>query len=74
MPYLRGLKRARERRLMTMRELAARSGVGTSTIVHLESEQQEARMSTARRLAEALNVTPDELLGEQQPGQQVAAA
>jgi transcriptional regulator with XRE-family HTH domain len=74
MPYLRGLKRARARRLMTIRELAARAGVSTTTIVHLESLEQEARMSTARRLATALEVSPDELLGEGLEGEGAAAA
>lgn len=75
MPRLPGLRRARERRLMTMRQLSERTGVSTSTIVNLESGQQAARMMTARKLAEALNVTPDELLSEQDqaPGQQEAA-
>ena len=72
MPYLPGLKRARERRLMTMRELAARAGVSTTTIVHLESQEQEARMSTARKLAEALRVEPEELLEASEEGLEAA--
>ena len=67
-PILRGLRRARERRFVTMRELSERSGVSTNTLVNLERHEQEARMSTARKLAQALSCTADELLGEEQPG------
>ncbi len=52
----------RRRRAMAIRDLAARSGVGTSTINRLELGYQLARPSTARRLAEALDVAPDELM------------
>ena len=64
MPVLPGLRRARERRFVTIRELAAKSGVSPNTIVRLESHSTEARMSTARKLAAALNCEPAELLGE----------
>ena len=72
MPQLPGLRQARERRLMTMRELSARTGISTSTIVNLEAHGQEARMSTARKLAEALNVEPEELLGVSEEGLEAA--
>jgi transcriptional regulator with XRE-family HTH domain len=49
---------------MTMRELATKSGVSPNTIVKLELHGQEARMSTARKLAAALGCEPAELLGE----------
>ena len=52
----------RRRRALAVRDLAARSGVGTSTINRLELGYQLARPSTARRLAEALDVAPDELM------------
>jgi transcriptional regulator with XRE-family HTH domain len=68
MPQLRGLRRARERRFVTIAELAERAGVGPSTIVNLELHGQEARMSTARKLAQALGCTPGELLGEEAEG------
>ena len=76
MPVLKGLRRARERRFLTMRELSERSGVSTSTLVNLERHEQGARMSTARKLAQALGCTPDELLGEErsEQGQTKAAA
>ena len=72
MPRLLGLRRQRERRLMTVR--ARRPvGVGPSTIVNLEIHDQEARMSTARRLAAALDCAPDALLGEPDPAGWAAA-
>jgi len=52
----------RRRRALAVRDLAARSGVGTSTINRLELGYQLARPSTARRLAEALGVDPAELM------------
>ena len=73
MPQLTGLRRARERRLMTIRDLAAASGVGPSTILRLEKHGQEAHMVTARKLAQALGVAPDELLGEELEGIEAAA-
>jgi transcriptional regulator with XRE-family HTH domain len=79
MPRLPGLRRARERRLMTMRELSEVTGISTSTLVNLETHGQEARMVTARKLAAALRVEPDELLSGEpfkavEPGQHEAAA
>ena len=59
------LKHWRQRRLLTQEELAQRSGVGVATIARIEAGQG-ARLSTLRKLAEALQVTPEELLGEEQ--------
>ena len=73
MPYLPGLKRARTRKLLTIRELAALAQVTPTTIVELEHGRSEARMSTARKLAEALGVSADELLDEP-PGEAEAVA
>ncbi len=73
MPYLPGLRSARERRLMTMEALHQATGVAVSTIVHLEAGRQEARMSTARKLAEALKVEPEELLRAPEEGLGAAA-
>ncbi len=53
----------RRRRALALRDLAAKSGVGVSTINRLELGHQLARPSTVRRLAEALNVEPDDLYG-----------
>lgn len=56
------LQAVREQRLMTQRELAARSGVSAVTINRIEAQHHEARISTVRKLAEALNAEPDELV------------
>lgn len=58
------LKEWRQRRLLTQDDLAKKSGVGTATIARIEAGQG-ARLSTLRRLAEALEITPDQLLGEE---------
>jgi transcriptional regulator with XRE-family HTH domain len=57
------LKRLRERRYLTQRELAAKAGVSADTIVKLEQDRWEPRLSTIRKLAGALDVHPDELTG-----------
>lgn len=55
------LKEWRQRRLLTQEELAAKSDVGVNTIIRIEGGQWP-RISTLRKLAAALEVTPDELL------------
>jgi len=59
------LRQARERALLTQEELAQRSGVAKSTVNRLEQGLQEARISTARRLANALGVTAADLMAEE---------
>ncbi len=67
------LRAIRLRRLLTQEDLAKKAGVGLSTIIRLE-QGEKGRISSVRKLAEALDVTPDELLSEDQaPGQQEAA-
>jgi transcriptional regulator with XRE-family HTH domain len=57
---LPGLKRLRERAFLTQAELAQKSGVSEVTIARAEI-RHSVRLSTARRLAEALGVEPGEL-------------
>jgi transcriptional regulator with XRE-family HTH domain len=57
------LRQVRERAYLTQAELAKKSKVTESTISRLEAEHQEARISTVRKLAEALGVKPEELTG-----------
>ena len=52
----------RKRALLTQGELAERSGVGIATIIRIERNQVEPRGSTVRKLAEALEVEPAELV------------
>ena len=56
------LRDLRKRRLLTQEQLAERSGVGVATIIRIERNQVEPQGSTIRKLAEALNVEPEELV------------
>jgi transcriptional regulator with XRE-family HTH domain len=56
------LRDLRKRALMSQRELAKRSGVGVTTIVRIERNQVEPQGATIRKLAEALEVEPQELV------------
>ncbi len=72
------LREWRERRALTQRELAAKAGMTVSTVNRIENGLQEARISSLRKLAEALGVEPDELLDWQasaeggEPGKEAA--
>ena len=56
------LRDLRKRSLLTQRELADKSGVGVTTIIRIERNQVEPHGSTIRKLAEALEVEPQELV------------
>ena len=56
------LRTLRLRRYMTQRELADAVGVPYQTVQRWESGQSRPRPGNLRRLAEALAVTPEELL------------
>ncbi len=64
MPKVGRLKELRERRVLTQQDLADKAHVAKSTIVQLERSQAEGRPTTIRKLAEALGVAPEELVGE----------
>jgi transcriptional regulator with XRE-family HTH domain len=55
----------REKREKTLRALAKESGVGLATLVRLEAGTFDPRLSTLRKLANALNVSVCVLLGEE---------
>jgi transcriptional regulator with XRE-family HTH domain len=55
------LKQLREEAVLTVHELAEASGVSDDTISKIENEQRVARPSTLRKLAHALDVSPQEL-------------
>jgi transcriptional regulator with XRE-family HTH domain len=63
---LPGLRRCREAALLTQADLAERSGVSEVTINRLENDRHEARISTVRKLAEALRVEAFELMESEQ--------
>lgn len=54
----------RKRAMFTQQELADRSGVGVNTIIRVERNQVEPHSRTIRKLAEALDVPPSELLSD----------
>ncbi len=56
------LQRLRSRRLWLIGDLAEKSGVHRNTISKLENGRGGAYPETIRRLAEALNVEPTDLL------------
>ena len=68
------LREWRLRRVLTQEGLAKRSGVTEATISRIESGQREARISTVRRLAEALGIAPEELVEEPSGGKMAGQA
>lgn len=56
------LKEVREAKLLSQYELAKLAGVARSQISRIERGEQEPQMRTVRKLLEALQVTPDELI------------
>lgn len=68
------LRAVRERKLLTQAELAERAGLRRATVNRLEAGAHGARVSTVRRLADALSVRPEELTGGVAGRAQLAAA
>jgi transcriptional regulator with XRE-family HTH domain len=58
------LKRIREERALSQRDLAAMSGVAHDSIGQIERRERKARPSTVRKLAGALGVEPSILLAK----------
>ncbi len=56
------LRELRQRRVLTLMELGARSGVAYNTIWRLENGKTGAQPRTIRKLAAALEVEPEELV------------
>ncbi len=71
--YLRGLREARERALLTQEAVSAASGVTVSTISRLENGLQAARLDTIRKLAAVLNVPAEELIDWERPAPRIGA-
>ena len=62
------MRELRVERALTLRALAERGGVSYDTINKLELGQRPARLSTIRKLANALNVEPRELMKGKEDG------
>jgi transcriptional regulator with XRE-family HTH domain len=58
---LRRLRAVRDAKVLSQQELASKSGVTKTTIVHIEGGP-DAHPATIRKLAEALGVEPAELM------------
>jgi transcriptional regulator with XRE-family HTH domain len=58
LPYLRAWRLSQ---YLTQAALAERAGVHISSVKRLESVERGASLTTVRKLATALNVTPDQL-------------
>ena len=56
------LRRLREERALRQEDLAALAGVGKNTVNRIEKNHTEPHMTTLRKLAEALEVEPRELV------------
>ena len=58
------LRRLRVERALSQQDLERITGIAQSTISKLELGNRPARLSTIRKLAEALNAEPKELMKE----------
>ena len=61
--FMERLRRARELRGLSQSGLAGRAGMPPSSIAHFETGTRKPSFDTLRRLANALEVTTDYLLG-----------
>ena len=59
------VRRLRELRALSQRDLAALAKLSVTTVNRIETRQRKPMPRTVRKLAEALGVTPEELLTEQ---------
>ena len=64
LPHLRELRRSRG---LSQKELGEVAGVASGTVYRLENELRGAYPGTVRKLAGALRVTPEELVGSHRP-------
>ena len=59
------VQRLRQLHALSQRDLAALAKLSVTTINRIEARQHKPMPRTVRKLAEALGVTPEELLAEQ---------
>jgi transcriptional regulator with XRE-family HTH domain len=67
MPSISGekLRRVRDVRLLSQRELAEKAGLSPTTILKLEADRiSEPHPRTIRKLVQALDIDPTEILGD----------
>ncbi len=68
------LRAAREKRNLSQGDLASRTGLQASAISHFETATRKPSFDNLRRLADALDVTTDYLLGRVTDDQALAGA
>jgi transcriptional regulator with XRE-family HTH domain len=56
------LRQARQRRLMTLRDLGDKCGISGPNLSRIENGLQEPRISTVKSIVEALMIPLDEIL------------
>ena len=61
--FKHNLRRIRELRGMTQAEMGSRAGIASASISHFETGQRTPALDTLVKLADALSVTVDALLG-----------
>lgn len=61
--FKQNLRRIRELRGMTQAEMGQRAGVAAASVSHFETGQRSPSLATLVKLADALSVTVDTLLG-----------
>ena len=59
------LRRLREERALRQEDLAKLAGIGQNTVNRIEKNRTEPHMTTIRKLADALEVDPAELVREE---------
>ena len=59
------VQRLRQLHALSQRDLAALAKLSVTTVNRIETGQRKPMPKTVRKLAEALGVTPEELLAEQ---------
>lgn len=64
------IKKLRTAKKLSIRKLAEIAGVHFVTLARIEAEGHDPRLSTLRKLAEALNVPIGKLVGNQPPPKQ----
>lgn len=72
--FPRRLRAAREKRRLSQGGLASRAGLQPSAISHFETGARKPSFDNLRRLADALDVTTDYLLGRVADSQALAGA
>ena len=72
--FLARLRTAREKRGLSQGDLANRAGLQASAISHFETGTRKPSFDNLRRLADALDVTTDYLLGRVTDDQALAGA